>query len=109
MSSVQLQLFPAQAPGIEVPATTAVLTAVALPGEGSTMRVVNEGTVMVYLAVGASNVAATLQSASVGTTSCAVLPGSDSVFSIPGVGQQYISTICELGASTLQVYVAEGF
>jgi hypothetical protein len=97
-------------PGITVAATATVLTAVELPGNGSVIRIVNEGPNIVFVALGGPTVAATLPGSGDGTiTSTAVLAGSDVVFSRDTTTETYISTICRAsGTATLTVMTGEG-
>lgn len=104
-------LISATATGKSVAATAAALTAVVLPaGDGKTVRVVNEGPNICFIALGASTVAATLPTTGAGTkTCCAVVPGTDVVFERNPAVDTHISTICRAsGTATLSVYVGEG-
>lgn len=104
-------LFSARAPGISVSATAAALSAVALPlGSGNSIRIVNEGPNHVFIALGASSVAATLPTTGAGTNTCTcVLAGSDVTLRREPSTDGYISTICRAaGTATLSVYIGEG-
>ena len=96
--------------GTTVAATATVLTAVEIPGDGSVLRVVNEGPNIVFIAVGGPTVAATLPGAYPGVVTCtAVLAGSDVVFSRDTTTETYISTICRAASTaTLTVMTGEG-
>ncbi len=104
-------LFSDRAPGISVAATAVALSAVALPlSDGNSIRIVNEGPNIVFVALGASDVAATLPTTGVGTRTCtAVLSGTDITLRRDPLVDKYISTICRAaGTGTLSVYVGEG-
>lgn len=104
-------LFSARAPGITVAATAAALTAVELPqGTGNAIRIVNEGPNVVFVALGASDVAATLPTTGVGARTCtAILASSSVVLRRDPQKDTHISTICRAtGTGTLSVYLGEG-
>ena len=103
--------FPATAKGITVAATSAALTAVALPtSTGSQIRIVNEGPNACFIALGVAAVAATLPATGAGVTTCtAVLAGEDVVLTRSPLVDVYISTICRAsGTATLTVSVGDG-
>ena len=108
--------FSATALGITVAATSSALTAVALPvgvdvlTGGSSVRVVNEGPNICFIALGASNVAATLPTTGAGVTTCTpVLPGTDVVLTRSPLVDRFISTICRASqTATLTVRVGRG-
>ena len=110
------QPFSATALGITVAATSSALTAVALPvgadttNSGNSIRIVNEGPNICFIALGATNVAATLPTTGTGVTTCTpVLSGSDIILTRSPLVDRYISTICRAGGTaTLTVQVGEG-
>lgn len=105
-----LNLMPASASGISVSVTSTASAAAALPGLGSTIRIVNEGPNTAFIAVGNSSVAATVPTGSSATTCTAVLAGEDVVFSRVPDSQTYISAITRASPqiATLSVYVSDG-
>lgn len=110
------QPFSATALCITVAATSSALTAVALPvgadvtTAGNSIRIVNEGPNICFVALGASNVAATLPTTGVGVTTCTpILAGEDIILSRSPLVDRFISTICRAaGTATLTVQVGEG-
>lgn len=109
------QPFAATSLGITVAATASALTAVALPtgtdtkAAGNSVRIVNEGPNICFIALGASTVLATLPTATGVTTCVPVLPSTDIVLSRAPGTDLFISTICRAaGTSTLTVQVGEG-
>lgn len=104
-------LFSDRAPGITVAATAAALSAVALPlSDGNSIRIVNEGPNIVFVALGASDVAATLPTTGAGARTCTpVLSGSDVVLRRDPMVDKFISTICRAaGTATLTVHIDVG-
>lgn len=101
---------------ITVAATASALTAVALPvgvdttTVGNSIRIVNEGPNICFIAMGASNVAATLPTTGAGTTTCIpVLSGEDVILTRSPLVDKFISTICRAsGTATLTVSIGEG-
>lgn len=110
------QPFSATALGISVAATASALTAVALPvgvdttTSGNSIRIVNEGPNVCFVALGTSAVAATLPTTGAGVTTCTpVLAGEDIILTRSPLVDRYISTICRAsGTATLTVQVGEG-
>lgn len=109
------QPFSASALGITVAATASALTAVALPqgsdtNAGNSIRIVNEGPNICFIALGASTVLATLPTTGAGTRTCVpVLAGEDVILSRTPNTDVYISTICRAaGTATLTVQIGEG-
>ena len=102
--------FTATAKGITVAATASALSAVALPGSGNQVRIVNEGPNICFVALGASSVAATLPTTGAGVTTCTpVMAGEDIILTRSPLVDLYISTICRAsGTATLTVHVGEG-
>ena len=104
-------LFSDRAPGISVSATAVALTAVALPhSDGNSIRIVNEGPNIVFVALGASDVLATLPATGAGTRTCTpVLSGADVVLRRDPQIDKFISTICRAaGTATLTVHIDVG-
>lgn len=101
---------------ITVAATASALTAVALPvgadttTVGNSIRIVNEGPNICFIAMGASTVLATLPANGAGVTTCIpVLSGEDLILTRSPLVDRFISTICRSsGTATLTVSVGEG-
>lgn len=108
--------FSATALTITVAGTQTALTAVALPvgtdvtTAGNSIRVVNEGPNICFIALGASTVLATLPTTGAGVTTCIpVLSGEDVILSRSPTSDRFISTVCRSsGTATLTVSVGEG-
>ena len=103
--------FGCSSAAITVPATAVALVAVLLPtGQGSAMRIVNEGPNVVFVAIGASSVLATLPTTGTGTVTCTpVLVNEDLILARNPYTDLYISTICRAaGTATLTVAIGEG-
>jgi len=106
-------LFSAQSKVTTFAATTSAPTPVQLPNGGNTLRIVNEGTVGVFIAVGdtAATAIATLPSNG-SVTSCYVAPNADVNFGIPDVPQggpyKFVSAITRSGTATVEFYAGEG-
>ena len=103
--------FGSSSSGISVPATATALVAVAMPtSQGSGVRVVNEGPSVVFIAIGASTVLATLPTTGTGAVTCTpVLVGEDVIFARNPYTDTFISTICRsAGTAVLTVQCGEG-
>lgn len=101
-------LLPASSKTLSVSATSTATAGAALPGLGTTVRVVNEGPNNAYFAVGASTVAATVPTGTAAVTCTPVLAGEDVVFS-RGDSETYISAITRANqTATLIVQTGEG-
>lgn len=112
MSNAQ-NIFSAQATTIGIAATATASTPALLPFSCGSLRIVNEGPNVAFVAVAASSTAATLPGAVPGATTCTpVLASSDVTLSIaggPGGQAQYISAVCRAaGTAALSVSMGEG-
>jgi hypothetical protein len=106
--------FTANAPGIQLTATTTASASVALPflqgAPGDTLRIVNEGPNNAYIAVGRGAQTATVPGANQATTCTPVLAGSDVSFQISAAESDLqISAITATGTAVLDVQVGTGF
>lgn len=104
-------LFSAQSATIAVAATATASVAALLPFACGTLRIVNEGPNMAFVAVAATAVGAvaTLPAGAAAQTCTPVLPASDITLSIAGATAQYISAICRAaGTAVLSVSTGEG-
>ena len=103
---MQVDLFPATAPGYKLTATSSGSTAQALPGRGNTLRIYNTSTTLdVYIRISKTGDAVTLASAP--TTSadllCPCPAGKDECFSIPS---DQIYNISAYASSNVDISVA---
>lgn len=101
-------LFSTQSQTILVSVTTTASASAALPGQGNTVRIVNEGPNVAYVSIGATAQTATLPSGTAVATCTAILPSSDITMSIPDTGRQNISAVTRTGTASLNVQVGEG-
>lgn len=101
--------FSATSKTLPVSVTATASASTALPGQGNSIRIVNEGPNIVFVSIGAGAQTATLPNATPTGTSTPVLNGSDVVFSIPSDAVYNISAICRAaGTATIDVQVGEG-
>lgn len=98
----------ADAPCIQVAATTAASAAVNLPSTGNTVRILNEGPNTAYVAISSTAALATVPGANAARTCTPVGAGEDVSFTIPATTQMSISAITATGTATLDVQVGEG-
>ena len=101
-------LFSAQALTTPISVTSTASTSAALPNNGNSVRVVNEGPNHAFISIGVGAQTATLPNATQTATSTPVLAGEDVVLSIPASGSLQISAITRTGTATLDVQVGEG-
>lgn len=102
-------IFSAQSKVTTFAATTSAPTPVQLSNAGNTLRVVNEGTAAVFIAVGPTSATAIATLPANGlTTSCFVAPNSDVTFSMPGDAANFVSAITRTGTATVEFYAGEG-
>lgn len=101
--------FSASSKTAPITVTATASTSAALPGQGNTVRIVNEGPNVAFVSIGAGAQTATLPNATPTATSTPVLAGTDVAFSIPNDAVYNISAICRAsGTATLDVSVGEG-
>lgn len=105
-----MDLFSALSKAITLSVTSTASASTALPAQGATLRIVNEGASIVFVSVGSGTQTATLPTASALATCTPILASSDAVFSIPPDAIYNISAICRAaGTATLTIQVGEGF
>lgn len=98
----------AQCKTLPITVTATASSSAALPAQGNTLRVVNEGPNVAFISVGAGTQTATLPNATPTATSFPVVVG-DSSFTIPNDQAYSISAICRASqTATLVVSVGEG-
>jgi len=89
--------------------TATASTSTRLPGQGNSIRIVNEGPNVAFVSIGEGTQTATLPNATATATSTPILSGSDITLSIPNDAVYNISAICRAtGTATLDVQVGEG-
>lgn len=111
MSATQ-NLFSAQANTTTLSATAVAGAAVQLPFGGNSVRIVNEGPNIAFIAISnRSTVLATLPAIAPGAQTCTpVLSGSDVTLAMEnGTAPNYISAICRAaGTAVLSISTGEG-
>lgn len=102
--------FTASGLGINVTATSAALTAVALPASaGNTILFYNEGPNNAWIALGAASVLATLPTTGAGAATCTPIPaGAIMTLSRAPATDLFISTITRTGSAVIDVNIGEG-
>lgn len=101
-------LFSAQAKSLPITVTSTASASAALPNQGKTLRIVNEGPNVAFISVGSGAQVATLPNATPTFTSVPVMPG-DTSLSIDASAVQNISAVCRASqTATLTVQVSEG-
>ncbi len=102
-------LFTATSKTLPISVTATASTSVALPGQGGSVRIVNEGPSIAFVSIGTGTQTATLPNSTPTGTSTPVLAGSDICLSIPNDAVLKISAICRAGGTALLcVQVGEG-
>lgn len=103
-------LIPIKSPTFSISVTVTSSTPIALPGQGTTVRVVNEGANTAYLATGAAaaTTTATVPTGTAALTATPVLAGEDVAFSRDPNGDLFIAAITATSTATLRVTVSEG-
>lgn len=98
----------AQCKSLPVTVTSTASASAALPAQGNTLRVVNEGPNVAFISIGSTAQTATLPNATPTATSFPVWVG-DSSFTIPNDAIYNISAICRASQTALLVVsVGEG-
>ena len=101
--------FSATSKTLPVAVTATASSSLTLPGVGNSIRLVNEGPNLCFVAIGEGSQTATLPNATPTGTSTPVLAGEDVTLSIPRSATLQISAICRAaGTATLDVQVGEG-
>ena len=88
--------------------TTTASSSHALPGQGNSVRIVNEGPNHAFISIGSGAQTAVIPNSTPTATSTPVLAGEDVIFSIPADAVYNISAITRSGTATLDVQVGEG-
>lgn len=106
---MQPQPFSATAKTLPVTVTSTASTSAALPGQGSSLRVYNEGPNQAFFSVGSGAQTATLPNATPTATSTPIGAGEDATFTIDASAILNISVICRATHTALVcVQVGEG-
>ena len=102
-------LFPVNADTFSIAVTSTASTPVAFPYVAGTIRLVNTGSYVCYVAVTMNNALATVPGTTPQITCTPVLAGEDVAFGLPQNAMQTISAICSSGlTTTLVVSTGEG-
>ncbi len=89
--------------------TSTASASTVLPGQGNSLRIVNEGPNTAFVSIGAGSQIAVLPNATPTATSTPILAGTDITLSIPNDAIYNISAICRAaGTALLDVQVGEG-
>ena len=106
---MQVLPFTATSKTLPISVTATASSSTALPGQGNTVRVVNEGPNVAFLSIGSGTQTAVLPNSTPTATSTPVLAGTDVSFTIPNDQVYNISAICRAnGTATLDLQVGEG-
>ena len=101
--------FSASSKTLPITVTATASSSTALPNQGNTIRIVNEGPNIAFVSIGAGSQTATLPNATFTATSTPVLPNTDISLTIPADAIYNISAICRAsGTALLDVQVGEG-
>jgi hypothetical protein len=101
--------FSATSKTLPVSVTSTASTSAALPGQGNSVRIVNEGPNHVFVSIGSGTQTATLPNATPTATSTIILAGTDVVLTIPNSAIFNVSAICRAaGTATIDIQVGEG-
>lgn len=102
--------FSAQSATKPIAVTSTASSSTSLPGQGNSVRIVNEGPNIAYVSIGSGTQVATLpNSGTPNRNSVPVIAGTDVIFTIPNDQVYNISAICPAsGTATLDVSVGEG-
>lgn len=95
---------------LSIAVTSTASTSIAMPGQGGTVRIVNEGPNIAFVSIGTGVRTAVLPSAvTPAGSSTPVLASSDISLSIPSDAVLNVSAICRAaGTATLTIQVGEG-
>lgn len=105
---MNVQPFSCTAKTLPISVTSTASASTALPGQGAVVRIVNEGSNIAFVSIGADAQVATLPNATPTGTSTPILPGSDIALSIPSDAVYNISAITRTSTTTLDVQVGDG-
>lgn len=101
--------FSATSKTLPITVTSTASSSVALPGQGNSVRIVNEGPNTVFISIGSGAQTAVLPNSTPTATSTPVLASTDVTFTIPNDAIYNISAICRAaGTATIDVQVGEG-
>ena len=102
--------FSAQAPCLSVSVTSTASTSAALPGQGNSVRLCNEGPNNAYFSFGTTTQTATVPTSTAAATCTPVLAGTDVTLSIPTGSTLNFSAITKTAGetATVRIQVGEG-
>ncbi len=106
---MQVLPFTATSKTLPISVTATASSSTALPGQGNTLRIVNEGPNVAFVSIGAGAQTAVLPNSTPTATSTPILSGTDVSFTIPNDQVYNISAICRANSTALlDVQVGEG-
>lgn len=101
--------FSATSKTLPISVTATASASTALPGQGNTIRIVNEGPNAAFVSIGSGAQTAVLPNSTPTATSTPILASTDVSFTIPNDAVYNISAICRAnGTATLDIQVGEG-
>lgn len=101
--------FSATAPTLDISVTATSSTSKALPGQGSKVRIVNEGPYVCWVSIGSGSQTATLPATSSPVATCTPVAVGDCILTIPSDAVYNIAAICRsTQTARLSVQVGEG-
>lgn len=101
--------FSAQSKTLDLSVTSTASTSGALPGQGNSLRIVNEGPNICWVSVGTGTQTATLPATSSPVATCCPVPPGDYVFTIPNDQVYNYSAITRASQTArLSIQVGEG-
>jgi hypothetical protein len=102
-------LFNAQAKTMDISVTSTASASAALPAEGNSIRIVNEGPNVAFVSIGSGAQTATLPATSSFVATCTPIMPGDTSLSISGASVLNISAVCRAGQTArLSVQVGNG-
>lgn len=107
---INMQPFSFTSKTLDVSVTSTASASGALPGQGNSLRIVNEGPNIAFVSVGSGAQVATLPSSVTPVATCTPVPPGDYVFTLPGDAIYNVSAVCRASQTArLSIQVGEGF
>ena len=102
-------LFSATSKTQDISVTSTSSTSAALPGQGNTVRIVNEGPNVCWVSIGTGSQTATLPATSSYVATCTPVPVGDITLQIPNDQTYNIAAVTRAGQTArLSIQVGEG-
>jgi hypothetical protein len=106
---INVQPFSFTSKTLDISVTSSASASGALPGQGNSLRIVNEGPNICFVSVGSGAQTATLPSSVTPTATSTPVPPGDYVFTIPNDAVYNVSAICRASQTArLSIQVGEG-